>query len=131
MPKFTCMNKECNNHAFGCSGNCKFETVAFNKNGDCLQFEAKVKKIKKLDPSALNYVNTTEISISKWLQAIVIQQNELIDAVNELRQTSKLNIDSSGICPLTEMLNTHCTKCLRKSNCSWFNRAKEAGLIGI
>jgi hypothetical protein len=68
------MNKECNNHAFGCSGNCKFEVVAFNKNGDCLQFEVKTKEIKKL---------LFNVSSNDWIVEAI---NELIDAVNELRQ---------------------------------------------
>jgi len=127
MPKFTCMNKECDNHAFGCSGNCRFETVAFNKNGDCLQFESKFDKSNKIKKCTLGMFNPASMKDRYLTEKL----DEIIDAVNELGQANKLTIDNSGICPLCEMFNNHCTKCLRNSFCLWFNQAKEAGLIDV
>jgi len=76
------MNKECNNHAFGCSGNCKFETVAFNKNGDCLQFEPQHKEIEKINASEYK-----GWALEPFIRKIIeLKLNELIDAVNEARR---------------------------------------------
>jgi hypothetical protein len=72
------MNEECDNHIFGCFGNCILKVISINKNNECLQFEPKQKEIEKI-----TYHTFHDFGSVDYIEKKI---NELIDAVNELRR---------------------------------------------